>query len=93
MLWKGVYPYEYTNVSEKVNETLLPENEVFCSHLTIEEITDADYTHKKSDDERYFLEVYNQYLYELHEFLNNSPFLLERIKIGKVGKLVFNLHG
>ena len=93
MLWKGVYPYKYSNVSEKVNETSLPENEVFYSHLNIEEITDADCTHEKSDDERYFLDVYNQYLEESHEFHNNLPFLLERMKIEKVEKLVFNLHG
>ena len=41
----------FTHTKEKVSETSLPENEVFYSHLNIEEITDADYTHKKSDDE------------------------------------------
>ena len=32
---------------EKFNETSLPEEEDFCSHLNMEDITDADYTHAK----------------------------------------------
>ena len=32
---------------EKFNETLLPEKEDFYSHLNMEDITDADYTHTK----------------------------------------------
>ena len=32
----------------KFNETSLPENEAFYSHLNMEDITDADYAHAKS---------------------------------------------
>ena len=32
---------------EKFNETLLPEKEDFHSHLNMEDITDANYTHTK----------------------------------------------
>ena len=32
---------------EKYNETCLPEKEDFYSHLNMEDITDADYAHKK----------------------------------------------
>ena len=32
---------------EKFNETSLPEKEDFHSHLNMEDITDADYTHTK----------------------------------------------
>ena len=32
---------------EKYNETLLPEKEDFYSHLNLEDITDAGYTHPK----------------------------------------------
>ena len=32
---------------EKFNETSLPKKEIFCSHLNIEDITDADYVHTK----------------------------------------------
>ena len=45
MLGKGVSPYEYMNDWKKFNETWLPEKEDFFSHLNMENITDADYTH------------------------------------------------
>ena len=48
MLQKGVYPYEYMNDREKFSETSLPENEDFCGHLNIEDITGIDYAHPKS---------------------------------------------
>ena len=38
------------------------------------------------------IEVDLQYPEKLHEFHNNLPFLPERMKIQKVGKLVGNLH-
>ena len=44
MLQKGVCPYEYVDNWEKFNKTL-PEKEDFYSHLNMEDITDADYTH------------------------------------------------
>ena len=43
-LRKGVYPYEYMNDWERFNETSLPEKEAFYNDLTMEDITDADYT-------------------------------------------------
>ena len=42
LLRKCVYPYEYMNDWEKFNETSLTEKEDFCSHLNMEDITDAD---------------------------------------------------
>ena len=45
MLQEGVYPYEYMDNWKKFNETLLPQKEDFYSHLNIEAITDANYTH------------------------------------------------
>ena len=47
LLWKGVYPYEYIDNCEKLNETSLPEKEDFYSPLNMEDITDADYAHAK----------------------------------------------
>ena len=44
---KGVYPHEYMNDWEKFNETTLPEKEKFYSNLSMEDITEADYKHKK----------------------------------------------
>ena len=45
LLRKGVYPYEYINDWEKINET--PEKEDFYRHLNIEDITDVYYAHAK----------------------------------------------
>ena len=42
MLQKGVYPYEYMNDCEKLNQTLLPEKKDSYNHLN-----DADYRHAK----------------------------------------------
>ena len=47
LLRKGVCSYEYMDDWEKFNETLFPEKENFYSHLNMEDITDADYTHAK----------------------------------------------
>ena len=44
---KGVYPYEYMDNWEKINETSVPEKEEFYSHLNMEDITDADYAHEE----------------------------------------------
>ena len=46
-MYKGVYPYEYMDDWKKFNKILLPEKENFCSHLNMEDITDADNTHAK----------------------------------------------
>ena len=45
MLRKGVYPYEYMDSWEKLNETSLPIKEDFYSHLNMEDIEDVDYRH------------------------------------------------
>ena len=46
----------------------------------------------EESDEGYFLEVDVQYLEKLHEIHNDLPFLIERMKIEKVEKLLANLH-
>ena len=48
--------------------------------------------YSEESDEGYFLEVDVQYSKNLHKLLNDLPFLPERMKIEKVGKLVTNLH-
>ena len=42
-----VCPYEYMYNWEKFNEISLPGKQNFYSHLNMEDITDADYTHTK----------------------------------------------
>ena len=45
LLRKGIYPYEYMNDWEKVNETTSPDKEEFHSNLNIDDITDIDYVY------------------------------------------------
>ena len=71
MLRKGVHPYEYMDDLEKFNETSLPEED-FYSHLNMENITDADYTHAKRFC-KYF-EIKN--LGKYHDFFVQSDTLL-----------------
>ena len=47
LLRKVVYPYEYVDDWEKLNETTLPEKEEFYCNLNLEEITKADYMYGK----------------------------------------------
>ena len=47
MLQKGVYLYEYMDDWEKSNETSLSEKEGFFSHLNLEDVNDAVYSHEK----------------------------------------------
>ena len=47
MLRKGVYPCEYMDDWEMFNKTSLTEKEDFYGHVNMEDITDADYTHRK----------------------------------------------
>ena len=49
-------------------------------------------SYDEESDEGYFLEVDVQYLEKLHEIHNDLPFLIERMKIEKVEKLLANLH-
>ena len=42
---KGVYPYDYMDSPEKFNDTQLPKREDFYNLLTVEDISDDDYSH------------------------------------------------
>ena len=45
LLRKGVYPFEYMDSWEKIEETTLPPKEAFYSNLHLEDISDEDYEH------------------------------------------------
>ena len=45
LLRKGVYPYEYIDICEKLDETTLPPEGDFYNELNEEGISDADYAH------------------------------------------------
>ena len=57
---------------EKFNETSLPEKEDFYSHLNMEDITDADYTHAK----RVCKDFEKKHLGEYHDVYVQSNTLL-----------------
>ncbi|KAG8232085.1 hypothetical protein J437_LFUL012443 [Ladona fulva] len=45
---KGVFPYEYVNFWDKLDEECLPPKEAFYSSLTEEDISDAEYGYAQS---------------------------------------------
>ena len=45
LLWKGVYPYEYIDSWEKLNETTIPPKQDFYSNLNLEDFSDENYAH------------------------------------------------
>ena len=47
LLTKGVYPYEYMDSWEKLDEAALPPTKDFYSNLNLEDISDEDYGHAK----------------------------------------------
>ena len=47
LLQKGVYRFEYVDDWRKFNETSLPGKKDFYRHLSIEDITNANYAHEK----------------------------------------------
>ena len=53
---------------------------------------DSIKNYNEESNEGYFLEIDVQYSEKLYELRNDLPFLAERMKLEKVGKLVANLH-
>ena len=70
LLRKGVYPYDYVDCLNKLDETSLPSKEAFYSKLIGEGITDEDYQHahtvwKEFNNEsmKDYHKLYNLYYY------------------------------
>ena len=61
MLRKGVYPYEYMDNWERLNETSLPSKESFYSNLNMENIDDIDYRHGNNVFNRFKLNNLGEY--------------------------------
>ena len=70
----------------------LPVNNVERMKDTSQLNEDFIKNYNEESDKGYFLEVDIKYLEKLHELHNDIPFLLEKMKIEKVEKLVANLH-
>ena len=57
LLKKGVYPYEYMDSWERFNETSLPPKKDFYSELTLEDISDKDYSHAQKVFEEFCTDI------------------------------------
>ena len=70
-LSKGVYPYEYMDFLDKLNETQLPPKEVFFSKLTGESISEKDYEHAQKVWSKFEMKTLRDY----HNLYNKSDVL------------------
>jgi len=59
---KGVFPDEYVDSWEKLDETSLPAKKLFFSHLTGSDISDEDYTHAQHVWEVIYISSMNLFL-------------------------------
>ncbi|XP_065640589.1 uncharacterized protein LOC136073148 [Hydra vulgaris] len=72
LLRKGVYPYEWVDSINKLNETQLPPKESFYSRLNDEGISDEDYLHAQTVWEEFQCKTFRDY----HNLYNESDVLL-----------------
>ena len=72
LLRKGVYPYEYMDNWERLNETSLPSKESFYSNLNMEDIDDIDYRHGNNVFNKFKLNNLGEY----HDLYVQSDTLL-----------------
>ena len=69
---KGVYPYEYMDMPEKLKETKLPAKEAFYTRLNDEGITNENYAHAQKVWETFEMKTLEDY----HELYNQVDVLL-----------------
>ena len=69
---KGVYPYEYMDGWNKFNEKVLPSKESFYSSLTMEDISETDYTHANNVFKKFNINNLGEY----HDLYVRSDTLL-----------------
>jgi len=62
LLRKGVYPYDYVDSIEKLNESRLPPKSAFYSKLNDTEISDEDYIHAQTVWKEFNCETMRDYL-------------------------------
>ncbi|XP_018314261.1 uncharacterized protein [Mycetomoellerius zeteki] len=58
---KGVFPYEYIDCSEKLNELCLPPRESFYSSLTDNMISESDYAHAVNVWQQFSIQTLDEY--------------------------------
>ena len=72
LLRKGIYPYEYMDGWNKLNEKSIPCKESFYSSLTLENITEVDYAHANNVFKKFNLNNLGKY----HDLYVRSDTLL-----------------
>ena len=72
LLRKGVYPYDYMDSLQKLDETQLPPKEAFYSTLSGEGISDEDYEHAQKVWKEFGMKTIRDY----HDLYNQSDVLL-----------------
>ena len=72
LLRKGVYPYEYIDEWDKLNEKVLPGKDSFYSHLTLENISEIDYAHANNLFKKFNINNLDEY----HDLYVRSDTLL-----------------
>ena len=72
LLRKGVYPYEYIDEWDKLNEKVLPGKDLFYSNLTLENISETDYAHANNVFKKFNI----NHLGEYHDLYVRSETLL-----------------
>ncbi len=72
LLRKGVYPYDYANSLEKLDEKSLPSKEGFYSQLNEESISDEDYQHTQTGWKTFNVKTMREY----HDLYLKSDVLL-----------------
>ncbi|XP_070531293.1 uncharacterized protein, partial [Cardiocondyla obscurior] len=58
---KGVFPYEYVNSVEKLNESSLPSRDSFFSSLTGDTVSETDYAHAETVWQRFSVRTLGEY--------------------------------
>jgi len=61
LLRKGVFPYDWFDSFEKLNETKLPPKEEFYSKLNNSEISDSDYEHAQKVWKQFGMKTFREY--------------------------------
>lgn len=86
---KGVYPYDYTNTLERLDDTTLPPIKEFHSKLTDSDVSTGDYQHAQ----RVWSEFGMKSLREYHELYLKTDVLLLTDVFESFRKLCLNNYG
>ena len=63
LLRKGVYPYQYIDGWDKFNEKIILSKDTFYSNLTLENISETDYTHANNVFKKFNINNLGEYHY------------------------------